>query len=175
MVAPARAEDLSNYTPPTDFGKNDTPPSVYFGRLKRTGKWCAAKPDPWKQLVDHERIASDEFGWVRFDDGWPVAITFAQQSEDADVEDRYLVGKDHRVVKMIRTGHYINDPWASVTFEPDAQGRLRLTEASKVIVHKMDDAMYETYWVNWDHFSRLEQIPFAQLIDLDRRTASPTC
>jgi hypothetical protein len=174
-MAPAFAEPLPAYTPPTDFGKNDTPPSAYFARLNRTGRWCVATPAKWMRLVDRDKVDSHEFGWVRFDDGWPIAVTYAYQSEDAYSEDRYLVGKDHRVGKMIRTGHYINDPWASVTFLPDAQGRLRLTADSKVIVRKMDAAGYDPYFVDWDHFSRLEQIPFARLLDLDHRTAGPSC
>ena len=66
---------------------------------------------------------------------------------------------------MVRTGHYINDPWTSVTFEPDASGRLRLTPASKAIVTKMDASGWETYFVNWDHFSKLRQLPFSSLLD----------
>ncbi len=86
------------------------------------------------------------------------------ESEDSYVEDRYFFGPDRRITKMIRSGHYINDPWASFTYQPNRVGKLVLTDEAKAIVAKMSKADYETYFTDWDTYPNFNAIPFAELV-----------
>jgi hypothetical protein len=152
------------YTPPVTF-EGQKGVQVWFGRVKATGKWCAFGLDEMKRRFARSEVLAEDSGWARYDGDRLLSITHVQENEDAYAEDRYVIGAKGEVARMIRTGHYIKDPWASVTFEPDSQGRLRLTAASKQVVQRMGQAEYETYFVDWDHFSTLAQIPFAKLAD----------
>jgi len=169
------AHAAQGYTPPVTV-EDHTNVSTWFGRLKTTGKWCSFDRKTMERRSKRDELIPGEFGWMRSDAHGLQSVTYAQESEDAYVEDRYFIGPNGTVVKMVRTGHYINDPWASVTFAPDAQGRLRLTAASKAVVEKMNAAEFEPYWVDWKHYSRLAQVPFATLIDASGGTHSiPGC
>jgi hypothetical protein len=179
QVGPKQASDAASpaaqsYSPPV-MREHGNELLTYFGRLKSSGKWCSCDLKTWKQLVKRDAVVGDEFGWARYDAHGLVSVTFAQQSEDAFAEDRYFIGSDGRASKMIRTGAYSNDPVASVIFEPDPQGRLRLSASGKDVVRKMTAAGFETYFVDWNHFSKLSQIPFAPLLSLKARGAGSGC
>ena len=147
-------------------------PIKYFGRLKSTGKWCAYDLKSWNLLVQHDDLFGDEFGWAHYDAHRFLSVTLYQGSEDAFAEDQYFIEPDGRVSKMVRTGAYLDNPIASVVFEPDRQRRLRLTAAGKSVVLEMEAAGYDPYFVDWDHFSTLSHIPFANLLSL---TAKSVC
>jgi hypothetical protein len=166
------AQPAKRFTPPVTFEnrKGVPDPQVWFARESKTGRWCAFDRATLERQAKRDEIRPGESGWARFDAHGLQSVTYAQESEDAYSEDRYFVGPVHEVERMVRTGHYINDPWVSVTFEPDASGRLRLTPASKAIVQKMDASGWETYFVNWDHFSKLRQLPFGSLLDRQNGT-----
>ncbi len=166
------AQPPQRFKPPVEFEnrKGVPDPQLWFARRARTGRWCAFDRGTFERLAKQDEIQPGVFGWARFDAHGLRSVTYAQESEDAYSEDRYVLGPDHQIARMVRTGHYINDPWVSVTFEPDASGRLRLTPASAAIVKKMSAAGLETYFVDWDHFSKLSQLPFASL--LDRQTGA---
>src|SRR5512143_3152184 len=124
------AHSAESYVPPVSFEeKKDI--STWFGRVKSTGKWCAFDRQTMERRSKRDELIPGEFGWARFDGRRLRSVTYAQESEDAYVEDLYFLGPKNEVVKMVRTGHYINDPWVSVTFEPDSAGRLRLSALSK--------------------------------------------
>ena len=160
-----RAEAQTRYKPPVER-ESQSSVAVWFGEVKRAGHWCVLDKKAIGRL-EAIRPEGREFGWARYDAHGLVSVTDANESEDAYAEDRYLVDPAGAVIKMVRTGHYINDPWASVTFEPDAKGRLRLTPSSSRIVRMMKAAGYDPYFAtDWGHVSRLTQLPYAKLLDL---------
>lgn len=166
------AKPVKRFKPPVEFEnrKGVPDPQLWFAREAKTGRWCAFDRGTFERLAKQDGIQPGVLGWARFDAQGLKSVTYARESEDAYSEDRYVMGPDHGIARMVRTGHYINDPWVSVTFEPDVSGRLRLTSASAAIVKKMNAAGLETYFVEWDHFSKLGQLPFASL--LDRQTGA---
>jgi hypothetical protein len=137
--------------------------SHWFGRLATSGEWCALDNRSMKRHQKDQDL--DEIGWARFDGNRLKSLTYAREDEGQDsyVEDRYFVGPRNVILRMVRTGHYINDPVTAVTFAPGGHGELALTAASKRRVQNMVAAKEETYWVDWEAFSRLDQIPFAKL------------
>ncbi len=157
-----RALAAQSYSPPV-MRDSRREPITFFGRLKSSGKWCPYDLKTWKRLVKQDAVIGDEFGWAHEDAHRLLSVVFFQQSEDAFAEDQYFAEPDGRVSKMIRTGAYYGDPIASVIFEPDQQHRLRLSATGKVVVKKMNDAGFDPYFVDWDHFSALSQLPFAKL------------
>lgn len=149
--------------------------SIWFGRVLRTGQWCAFDRKTVRMNYEQNKLASNQSGWARYGARGLTSVTSVQESEDAFAEDQFFVDAKGVVTKMVRTGHYINDPLASVTFEPDAQGRLRLTPGSKKVVERMKAAHYDPYFVDWDHFSRLSQLPFVKLLDLKTAPKPGVC
>jgi hypothetical protein len=163
-----------SYKPPV-MRDDRKEPITFFGRLKSTGRWCSYDLKTWKKLVKRDAVIGDEFGWMHYDARGPLSVTFFQQSEDAFAEDQYFVGPDAQVSKMVRTGAVYEDPLASVSFEPDPQGRLRLSASAKVVVQKMKAAGYGPYWVDWDHYSKLGQMPFSNLLSPGAQGARSGC
>jgi hypothetical protein len=162
-VAPTPARTAQDYVPPVTH-EDRTSVSVWFARVKKTGKWCEFDRQTLNRRSGRDELIGGEFGWARFTGRHLQSVTYARQSEDAYVEDRYYVGSKNEVQKMVRTGHYIAGPWVSVTFEPDGAGHLRLSARSKAVVRKMTADNQETYYVEWNHFSKLSQIPFSRLL-----------
>lgn len=162
------------YVPPVTH-EDRTDVSIWFARIKATGKWCQFDSETMAAHSKREDLVPGEFGWARFDGRHLKSVTYAQQSEDAYVEDRYYLGSKNQVQKMVRTGHYITAPWVSVTFQPDGAGRLRLSSASKSVIQKMTADGQETYFVDWDHFSRLSQLPFGKFLNRQSGQAASVC
>jgi hypothetical protein len=140
---PARA---AAFKPPvTDEPKAGA--AVWFARVEPGGRWCGfASRKTLDRRAKRDQIMAGDFGWARYGGDRLQSVTYAQESEDAYVEDRYVVGANNEVTKMVRTGHYFRDPWVSLTFAPDGRGRLRLTPASRRVLHKMEMAGHETYF-----------------------------
>ena len=163
-----------SYKPPVM--RDDGPGvSIWFGRVVHSGKWCAFDRKAVRRAYEQNKLATDESGWARYDAHGLTSVTFVSESEDAFAEDQFFVDHKGVVMKMIRTGHYINDPLASVTFEPDARSRLRLAPSSKQVVERMKAAGYDPYFVDWEHFSNLSQLPFVKLLDLKTAPKPGAC
>ena len=142
-----------------------TKPQVWFGQRAKDGRWCAFGWDKVKSISNTSVLAPPETGWARYHHGKLATITITTTSEDAYVEDRYFFGTDRTISKMIRTGHYIQSPWASFTYIPGKGSKLVMTADAKAIEAKMGKAEYETYIVDWPTYSTLAAMPFAELVD----------
>ena len=135
-------------------------PDVWFGQRK-DGRWCAFS---WKKKSG-EFLGGFETAWARYENGRLASLTTFSVSEDAASQDRYFFDPDRRLTKMIRTGHYVEAPWASFTYVPDALGKLKLTPEAKALEARMGKATYETYFVDWPIYSSVSAMPFAELVD----------
>ena len=163
------AASAAKFKPPT-IEEPKAHPDVWFGQRKKDGRWCAFAWYRVKSVTKGDYLAPPDTGWARYEKGKLASVTIFSISEDAAAEDRYFFGPDHRITKMIRTGHYINAPWASFTYTPNRKGKLTLTPEAKALEARMGKAEYETYFVDWPTYATFPAIPFAELVDWTRRT-----
>jgi len=165
ISTPNSSWSADSYIPPV-VKEASIPPQAFFGKVKRTGRWCAFDLTEWKARNAREEIDPEEFGWIRYSQGRLESITVGNQSADANTEDRYFFGSDARAIRMIRSGHYINAPWASFEYRPGKNGRLVLTAQGREVVRRLVADDQETYIVDWPRYPVFGSIPFAKLINL---------
>jgi hypothetical protein len=85
------------------------------------------------------------------------------QSEDAYVEDSYTFGPDRAVKKVVRRGHYVDDPFVTATFGPDRRGHLQMTQESR---RALKSWQHTTYFLEWPLYETFSEIPFSALINM---------
>jgi hypothetical protein len=174
VLLAGQSQAQPRYKPPVM--RDDGPGvSIWFGHVIRTGQWCAFDRRTVRRGYEQNRLAPDESGWARYGAQGLTSVVFVQENEDYFTEDQYFVDGKGAVTKMIRTGHYAQDPLASLIFVPDPDGRLRLSSSSKRAVQRMKAADFGIEWVDWDHFSRLTQLPFVKLLDLKSAPKPGAC
>jgi hypothetical protein len=136
---------------------------AWFMRDQATGQWCAfTNRASAKTAAGGERFDPEESAWLEYGGDAPVTLVVTLQSDDAYVEDSYSFAPDWSVTKVVRKGHYIDDPTFTATFLPDAAGRLRMTDRSAEAGRNWD---HETYFLEWDMHGSFAELPFARLID----------
>lgn len=156
------AASTAKYLPPRQEEPRANP-DVWFGQRAKDSRWCAF---PWSKVKAlNSELAPPQTGWARYDHQTLTSITVTTASQDAFVEDRYFFASDRKIAKLVRTGHYINDPWASFTYLPNRAGKLTLTVEAQAIVARMSKAEYETYFVDWDTYPTFSAMPFSELVD----------
>jgi len=124
--------------------------------------WCAFVTEgSAKAAANSDRFEPTESGWIRYRGGAIESLMVMSQSEDAYVEDSYTFGPDLGLKKVVRTGHYVGDPFVTATFRPDGRGHLQLTEDSRRALKSWQHA---TYFLEWPLYETFSKIPFSALI-----------
>jgi len=137
---------------------------THIVRQAHKAVWCVVGEEKAiKVAMESGRFSQDDYISL-FLDNPARAIVVDNESEDAYARDVYYFDARRRLTRLVRTGHYINDPVFSVTFVPGAGGKLALTRASREIVRRMTQAGYEPYIVDWPKFAGYDQMPFRSMI-----------
>ncbi len=141
-------------------------PKAWFVEDEAGRRWCSFTSfDSARDFSGaHPSENLTNTAWLRTTSGRLDSITFAQVSEDAYVEDRFMFAADGRLTEMRRTGHYINDQFVTVTYAPGRDGVIRPTSAGKAVIAEMQRQKLESYWVEWPVVQGLEALPFRKLI-----------
>jgi hypothetical protein len=141
----------------------------YSDRQLETG---SATPETWcsfltKQSADaaakSDRFEAVESGWLQYRGDTITRLMITSQSEDAYVEDTYVLAPDFTVKEVVRRGHYYSDPFVTARFQPDAKGELKMTPASR---RALKSWKHTTYFFEWSFYATVSEMPFASLIQL---------
>jgi hypothetical protein len=161
------------YKPPVEAGPKG-PPQAWILKKKGVGRWCAFTSRKAVQAaLDSGDYDEDDRAALWLARGRLAAIMVSNDSEDAMADDVYYVDASRKVTRLVRTGHYIENPMFSVTYAPDWTGRLVMTPASREVVRLMDQAEYETYITDWPRFATFDRMPFRNLIHLKPTVSIP--
>jgi hypothetical protein len=132
-------------------------------------RWCAVTEEAKaKAIAVSDRFASGSSAMLHSRGGKLGTLIVMTESEDAYVEDRYTFDAGLSVAKLDRRGHYINDPYISVTFLRIGNGPLALSPTSKQLVQSETKAGHETYFVDWPHYRSFAEFPFASVVRFRR-------
>jgi hypothetical protein len=135
---------------------------AWFYKDNTAQRWCSLDTDAGaKAAANDERFAGSETGWLRYHGGVIDSIMVMTQSEDAYQEDTYTFAPDLSVKQVVRKGHYVDDPFLTVTFKLDARKRLVMTAESR---RRVKNWRHENYFQNWPLYTSLQEMPFARLI-----------
>ena len=151
---------------------HDEHAAAWFLEDPRNGSWCAftsrtALNAKGKELDKADLEDTPVYAWLELKSGRIDAITVETMSEDAFTDDRYRFGPSGRIESLGRTGHYINDHWSTFFYQPDAKGHLVLPPEGRTIARALErNKNYTTYWLEWDRYDRLSEMPFASLISV---------
>jgi len=158
--------DAAPYKPPVE-PEPKASPKAWLAKREGAAVWCAfLSRKAVEAALDSGDYDTDE-GVTIWHDGKRIqAIMVSSESEDAFADDIYYLDARQRITRMVRTGHYINDPVFSVAFVPDWTGRLALTSASREVVRLMEQAQYEPYITDWPKYASFGSMPFRSLIGL---------
>lgn len=168
----------ASYKPPVE-PMPKARPHAWIVKKKGESRWCAFPSLKAVQAaLDSGDYDDDDRAAVWAQRGL-LRIMVSNDSEDAMTDDIYYLDAHQKITRMVRSGHYIQDPMFSVTFVPDWTGRLAMTPASREVVRLMEQAQYEPYVTDWAKFSGFDRMPFRNLIQLQpvvtvRRGCSPT-
>jgi len=166
LVLIGTAVSAAPYQPPIEATPKARP-HAWVVRKKGEGLWCAfASLRAVQAALDSGDYEADNRAVVWLDHGRLTAIMMSNDSEDAIADDVYHFDAHQKITRLVRTGHYIQDPVFSVTFAPDWTGRLVMTPASREVVRLMEQAEYEPYITDWPKFAGLGRMPFRNLIQL---------
>lgn len=153
------------YRPPIEEAPKARPQG-WIARKAGEARWCSfASLKTFQAALDSGDFDGDDRVVVWSDRGL-LTIMVSNDSEDAMTDDVYHLDAHQKIVRMVRTGHYINNPMFSVTYVPDWTGRLVMTPSSRAVVRRMDQAEYESYVTEWPKFVRFDRMPFRALIRL---------
>jgi hypothetical protein len=137
---------------------------THIVKRARKAVWCVMEDEKAiKAGIESDRFAPEDYVSL-FLDNSARAITVYNESEDAYAQDTYYFDAYRQITRLVRTGHYINDPVFSVTFIPTAKGKLVLTRSSQEIVRRMTMEGYDPYIVDWPKFASYDQMPFRSMI-----------
>ena len=152
------------YKPPVETAPKGTPQAWI---LKKTGvgRWCAFTSRKAVQAaLDSGDYDENDRAALWIARGRLTAIMVSNDSEDAMADDVYYLDAHRKIMRMVRTGHYIENPMFSLTFAPDWTGRLVMKAGSREVVRLMEQAGYEPYITDWPRFAGLGRMPFRSLI-----------
>jgi hypothetical protein len=137
--------------------------TAWFLRTIDGKQWCAFTSQARaKQAAASERF--DDAAWVDYRPNGIVRIVVATESEDSYVADSYSLNTQGRATRVIREGHYIENPVFSVTYVPGKSAKLELIPASRTVVRAQEKAKHETYFLGWPLYTGLASMPFRGLI-----------
>jgi hypothetical protein len=159
-----------------------TAPAAWFLEDRKRRRWCTFSTRKAAEafsgtLGDFALSETPGVAWVRIDGGKLVSITEQVQSEDAFTEDRYFFDPAGRVTELRRSGLYVNDERATYILRPNVAGKLVTTPQTQALMKQLDARGYTLYFVRWDTYGRLAEMPFAKLIAFNggRVTVKPGC
>lgn len=139
--------------------------SAWFMRTADGRQWCAFPSEAKaKQAGASDRFDGSEWALVEYRTDGVVKLVDASESEDSSTEDSYSFDALGHVTRVVRKGHYIENPLFSVTYAPGKTGKLELTAASRAIVKRQEKAKHETYFLDWPLYANLAKMPFSALI-----------
>lgn len=145
------------------------PRQAWFYSMDVEGtRWCAATSDAAAQAASQsEWVDAGESVRLRYHGAVIDGLTVVLRSEDAFVEDDYRLFPDGRVRELQRRGAYGGQDVISVVFQPDARGHLQLNEKSRAAMADEEKANRETYFIAWDHYTRLSDMPFMRSVVME--------
>jgi hypothetical protein len=169
------------FTPPV-MKEPDAAPTAWFLEDPKHRRWCTfttrkAAEAFGKALGEFALSDTPGVAWIRIEGGKLDSVTVQIQSEDAFTEDRYFFDPSLHVAELRRTGLYVNDRRGTYVLKPNAAGKLAPTPQTVALLKRVDTLGYETYFVHWDTYSRLSEMPFAKMIAFDaaKVTVKPGC
>jgi hypothetical protein len=166
LLVPA-ALPASPYRPPVEAAPKGTP-QAWILKKKGVGRWCAfTSRRAVEAALESGDYDEDDRAALWLAHGRLTAIMVSNDSEDSMADDVYYLDARRKVTRMVRTGHYVENPMFSVTFAPDWTGRLVMTPASREVVRLMEQAGYESYIIDWPRFAGFDRMPFRNLIGHD--------
>src|SRR6187402_3734559 len=108
VLALATVLRAAPYTPPIEAAPNGKL-AIYIVKRAHRAVWCATTDlKRIKVGMEAGSFATDDFVTV-WRDG-TRALMVSNESEDAVADDVYHFDAAGRLTRMVRTGHYINDP-----------------------------------------------------------------
>lgn len=137
---------------------------AFGGQEEGPQRWCAYRTSAQMQKAARTGETAVEWAEMQWQGGAVTRLLLGTESEDSYVEDTYGLDAAGRVVSLARHGHYINDPFWTATYRPNAKGKLVLTPQSAAELKKRAAAKREDYFLEWSKYSSLSVIPFAGLI-----------
>lgn len=168
--AKATAEAAKKYTPPV-WGKKLAYPNGWFLKQKDAETWCGYRSfEDMESAIDRGVAdgytqASISFNGNKILD---VNIIWLTETGDTIADDVYILDSVARTVRIWRTGRYIEDPEASVSYIQNGSDRFILDSASKSVIKLMELAGYQTYPLTDTEYrsiySSIEAMPFSDLI-----------
>lgn len=165
-----RNTTATKYTPPV-WNQKLAYPKAWFLKQKDTEMWCGYRTFEEVQdaidrgLSDGYTQASISFSGNKIED---IDIVWMSDSGDYIADDVYIFDSEKKVLRVWRTGRYIESPEASVSYVKDVSGGFRIDSASKIIIGRMRLAGYKTYVLTDTEYrpiySSIEAMPFSDLI-----------
>jgi hypothetical protein len=141
--------------------------NAWFYSTAEPTRWCAfTSAKAVKAAAASGRFDGGQSIWLRYHGSVIHSVLVTTESEDAYAEDTYSFDQTLRITQVTRRGHYINDPFFSVTFTPDASGKLRLTPASQALRRRQEHSKHETYFLDWPLYTGFARFPFAPLVKI---------
>jgi hypothetical protein len=156
------------------YAREEASRQAWFYLDNTSQRWCSVATEGAARAASNDdRYAGPETGWLRYHNGVIDSIMVMTQSEDAYQEDTYTFAADLSVKQVVRKGHYVNDPFLTVTFRSNAHRRLLMTAESK---RRVKNWRHETYFQDWPLYTSLQKMPFARLIHVKPKIAvTGTC
>jgi len=140
----------------------NAPKQAWFYHDSKSKRWCSVVTDAdAKAASNNERFDGGETEWLRYHGSTVDSVTVMNQSEDAYEEDTYTFSPDLRVKQVVRKGHYLDDPFLTVTFKANAHGRLVMTDQSKRTAKTWP---HMHYFETWPLYASLNSMPLSHLI-----------
>jgi len=158
--------EATPYKPPVEADPKGLP-TAWLAKKAHAGVWCSFESRKAIQAaLDSGKVTADNRAVVWTEDHRLRAVGVANDSEDAFTSDTYYLDPHQKITRMVRTGRYIESPLFSVTYIANRTGRLVMTAASREVIRRMDQALYESYIIGWPKFASFDRMPFRSLIQL---------
>lgn len=136
-----------------------------FGDLEEgPQRWCAYRTSAEMKKAVGSGETTGQWAEMRWQGRVVTRLFYTTEGEDSYVEDTYALDSAGRVVTLARHGHYINDPFWTATYHPDARGKLILTPQSAAEGKKRAASGREDYFLDWAKYDNLSSMPFASLL-----------
>lgn len=96
---------------------------AFGGQEEGPQRWCAYRTSAQMQKAARTGETAGEWAEMQWQGGAVTRLLLGTESEDSYVEDTYGLDAAGRVVSLARHGHYINDPFWTATYRPNAKAQ----------------------------------------------------
>jgi hypothetical protein len=146
-------------------------PSAWFFEDPARGQWCAftspAALESFARTLDLSKTKGGPgYGWVQIRGGKLATLMRETVTDEATLDDQYLFDAKGRLTEMVRSAHRVaGEEWVSFAYLPDGKGGMSLKTTKKVEAD-------ETLLADWPRHGRLQDVPFAGLIEISQGKAT---